>query len=106
MLYESHGRWLWLMRLMPSHTIHTLAGVVMPPHERDWANNYIMGGYKENNTVASRGTSKSFVHGSMAAELDTLLHKGLGHIDRVGFRLPRRKAFTGRWKETNHRRVA
>jgi hypothetical protein len=88
MLYESHGRWLWLMRLMPSHTIHTLAGVVMPPHERDWANNYIMGGYKENNTVASRGTSKSFVHGSMAAELDTLLHKGLDTlvVSASGFR--------------------
>lgn len=87
-LIETHGRWLWTLRSMPSHAVHNIAGVVMPPHERDWTNNYIAGGYKENNTVASRGTSKSFCHGSLAAELDTLLYKNLDTliVSASGFR--------------------
>jgi hypothetical protein len=73
-LIEHFGRWLWVMRFMPWHAAHWLGGIVLPPHERHWLRTYF-GGYKENNILASRGTSKSFTHASLAAPLDIALHK-------------------------------
>lgn len=76
LLYERYGKMLWLFRLQPWHAAHYLAGVFLPPHERFWLGVYFSD-YKENNVVASRGTSKSYTHASLAAPLKALLYKNL-----------------------------
>jgi hypothetical protein len=87
-LIESHGKRLWFLRSFPSHAAYHLAGTVLPPHERYWIELYMRNLYRENNIIASRGTSKSFCHGSFAAPLDTLLHKSLDTlvVSASGFR--------------------
>lgn len=56
-LLERYGKWLWVLRQMPDHAAHFLAGIVIPPHERLWLKLFFSD-YKENTVVASRGTSK------------------------------------------------
>lgn len=69
-----YGKTLWMLRHLPSHAAHWLAGVYLPPHERLWLG-IMFSEYKENNIIASRGTSKSFTHASLAAPLYDTLHK-------------------------------
>lgn len=73
---EKHGRWLWVMRNQPWHAAYWMTGVFLPPHERYWLSVYFAD-YKENNVLASRGTSKSFTHSSFAAPLKAALFKNL-----------------------------
>lgn len=73
---DRFGRWLWVMRRQPWHAAYWLTGIVLPPHERFWLGVYF-GDTKENNVVASRGTSKSFTHASLAAPLKSLLFKNI-----------------------------
>lgn len=73
-ILEKYGKYLWLLRNMPEHAVHHAAGIVIPPHELYWLRNFFAG-YKENLTVASRGTSKSFTTASLAAPMYALLHK-------------------------------
>lgn len=84
---EGMGRWLWFLRTQPSHSAHYLAGIALPPHERLWLRMFFSG-YKENNIVASRGTSKSFSHVSLAAPLKATLFKNKGFValSASGFR--------------------
>lgn len=86
-LYSKYGKWLWVMRTMPDHATHWLGGLFLPPHERLWLRNFFAD-YKENNIVASRGTSKSFSHASLAAPLKALLYRNLGvlTVSASGFR--------------------
>ena len=86
-LYDQYGRWLWFMRTMPWHAAFYLSGIVLPSHERYWLRVYF-GETKENNVVASRGTSKSFTHASLAAPLKTLLFKNVNTLtlSASGFR--------------------
>lgn len=87
LLLAQYGRWFWVMRSMPAHAAHWLAGVALPPHERNWLR-LVFSDYKEHNVIASRGTSKSFSHSSFAAPLKALLRKGrkLVSVSAVGFR--------------------
>jgi hypothetical protein len=87
LLIEGHGKKLFMLRSMPAHAARYLTGIALPPHERYWLSNYFLS-YGDNITVGSRGTSKTFCHGSLAAELDSLLHKGLDTlvVSASGFR--------------------
>lgn len=87
LLIEKYGRWLWFMRHQPDHATHWLAGIFIPPHERLWLRN-MFAGYKENNVVASRGTSKSFSHASLGAPLKATLFRNVGilTVSASGFR--------------------
>ena len=71
---DQYGKMLWTLRKLPSHAAHWIAGVYLPPHERLWLG-IMFSDYKENNIVASRGTSKSFTHASFAAPLYDTLHR-------------------------------
>lgn len=73
-ILDEYGKMLWTLRKLPSHAAHWIAGVYLPPHERLWLG-IMFSDYKENNIVASRGTSKSFTHASLAAPLYDSLHK-------------------------------
>lgn len=73
-LLDRHGKVLWMLRRKPSHAAHWLAGVYLPPHERLWLG-IMFSDYRENNIVASRGTSKSFTHASFASPLYDTLYK-------------------------------
>jgi hypothetical protein len=86
-LFERYGRRLWAMRMQPSHAAWWIAGVFMPPHERFWLGVYF-GDTKENNVLASRGTSKSFTHASFGAPLKAMLFKNLAILclSNSGFR--------------------
>lgn len=72
-LLDQYGKVLWTLRAFPSHAAHWVAGVYLPPHERLWLG-IMFSEYRENNIVASRGTSKSFTHASFAAPLYDSLH--------------------------------
>jgi len=72
-LLSRYGKTLWMLRRMPSHAVHWLSGVYLPPHERLWVSTYFQD-YQENNIVASRGTSKSFTHASLSAPVYDTLH--------------------------------
>lgn len=76
LIYDKLGKWLWVLRRLPWHAAVYLTGIVLPPHERFWLGVYF-GDTKENNVVASRGTSKSFGHASLAAPLKSLLYKNI-----------------------------
>lgn len=86
-LLDVYGKWLWVMRRQPSHAAYWLTGIVLPSHERYWIGVY-MGETKENNVIASRGTSKSFTHASAAAPLESLLYKNVSTLllSASGFR--------------------
>lgn len=75
-LYDQYGKWLWVMRRMPSHAIHWLTGIFLPPHERLWVG-IGFADYKENLIVASRGSSKSFAFASLLAPHKALLYKNV-----------------------------
>lgn len=87
LLFDQYGRWLWILRQLPSHATHWLAGIRLPPHERMWLRLYF-GDTKENNVVASRGTSKSFTLVSAAATLYGFLYKNVAtlSLSASGFR--------------------
>jgi len=86
-LYNKYGKWLWAMRQQPHHAAYWLTGVVLPPHERFWMFN-LWSDAKEMNVLASRGTSKSFTHASLAAPLYGLLHRNVNilTLSASGFR--------------------
>lgn len=72
-MLDHWGKWVWLLRALPSHATHHLTGIVLPPHERQLLRLYFSN-YAENDIVASRGTSKSFCLCSMAPALDIALY--------------------------------
>jgi hypothetical protein len=72
--YNKAGKWIWIMRNKPWHAARVLAGIVLPPHERFLIRTYFAG-YKENNIMCSRGTSKSFTIASLCTALDAMLFK-------------------------------
>lgn len=86
-LIERYGKLLWMLRRQPWHAAYYLAGIALPPHERFWLGVYF-GDTKENNVLASRGTSKSFTHASLAAPLKAVLYKDLAilTLSASGFR--------------------
>lgn len=86
-LLDKYGKWLWVMRRMPSHAAYWLTGIALPPHERFWLGIYFAD-YKHNNVVASRGTSKTFTHGSLAAPLKGTLFRSVAilTLSASGFR--------------------
>jgi hypothetical protein len=86
-LIDRFGKLLWTLRRQPSHAAFYLAGIALPPHERTWLGVYFSD-TKENNVLASRGTSKSFTHASMAAPLKAVLYKDLAilTLSASGFR--------------------
>jgi hypothetical protein len=86
-LIEKHGKWLWVMRSQPWHAAQWLAGIALPPHERFWLGVFFAD-YKSNNVVASRGTSKSFSHASLAAPLKAVLFRNVAilTLSASGFR--------------------
>ena len=67
------GKALYTLRRLPAHAVHYMAGVYLPPHERMWLS-IMFSGYRENNIIGSRGTSKSFTHASLGAPIYDLLH--------------------------------
>lgn len=73
-ILDRYGKKLWMLRQMPAHAAHWLAGVYLPPHERFWLSS-VFAGYRENNVIGSRGTSKSFGLASLAFPLYDALHK-------------------------------
>ena len=87
-LTETLGKRLWFLRNFPSHSTRLLAGSQLPSHERYLLELYMRNNYKENNIVASRGTSKTFTMGSLSSAMDTLLHKNLDTlvVSASGFR--------------------
>lgn len=87
-LTETLGRRLWFLRQFPSHAARLLTGSQLPSHERYLIDLYLRNDYRENNIVASRGTSKTFVLGSFSTALDTLLHKSFDTlvVSASGFR--------------------
>lgn len=105
-ILKQYGRWVWVLRFMPWHAAHWLAGIRLPPHERQWLR-LTFADYKENNVVASRGTSKSFTHSSLAAPLKALLNKNFNvlSVSASGFRGGRllmddaERLFLGRLKD-------
>jgi hypothetical protein len=86
-LLKSYGKWAWVLRTQPAHAAHWILGIELPPHERNWLRLYFST-YKENNVVASRGTSKSFTHSSLAAPLKAMLRKNrmILSVSAAGFR--------------------
>lgn len=86
-LYDTYGKLLWMFRRQPAHAAFWLAGVALPPHERFWMGVFF-GDTKENSVVASRGTSKSFTHASLAAPLYGVLYKNvkITTLSASGFR--------------------
>lgn len=88
LLYDVYGKLLWRFRLQPSHAAHYLTGVFLPPHERLWLRIYFAD-YKSTDVLASRGTSKSYTHSSMAAVLKCSLYKGIATLvlSASGFRV-------------------
>ena len=84
---DAYGSKLWFLRFQPSHAIHYLTGIALPPHERMWVRLFFAG-YKENLIVGSRGTSKTFTHASLAAPVKGVLYRGLGilELSASGFR--------------------
>lgn len=86
-LLDKYGKWLWVMRRQPWHAAFWLSGSVLPSHERFWLGVYF-GETKDNNVIASRGTSKSFTHASLAAPLKGLLFKNVSTLcfSASGFR--------------------
>lgn len=87
LLHEKHGRWLWVLRMQPAHAAFWITGIFVPPHERFWLGVFF-GETKENNVLASRGTSKSFSHASLAAPLKAMLYKNITMLclSNSGFR--------------------
>lgn len=87
-LTETLGRRLWFLRNFPAHGARLLTGMQLPSHERFLIELYLRNNYKENNIVASRGTSKTFCLGSCSTALDTLLHKSMDTlvVSASGFR--------------------
>lgn len=73
-IYDRYGKWLWVMRSMPSHAVHWLLGMQLPTHEQHFIRIYFAN-YRENNVIASRGTSKSFSFTSASAPVDAMLHR-------------------------------
>jgi hypothetical protein len=71
---EKYGQLLWGLRMPPHHAARWLFGIFLPPHERLGLVMFFAG-YKENNVVWSRGTSKTFTFGSLAAPLACTLNK-------------------------------
>jgi hypothetical protein len=86
-VYDVYGKALWRLRHQPAHAAYYLTGIVLPSHERYWLSMYF-GDTKENNVLASRGTSKSFTFASLAAPLKSALNKNIRGltISRSGFR--------------------
>lgn len=86
-LLDQHGKWLWVMRRQPWHSAYWMTGIALPPHERFWLGVFFSD-YKDNNVVASRGTSKSFTHASLAAPLKAVLYRKLAilTLSASGFR--------------------
>lgn len=86
-LLTTYGRWAWVLRTMPWHSVHWLGGIQLPPHERQWIRN-VFADYKRNDTVASRGTSKSFTKASLSLPMKALLRKNVGGliVSASGFR--------------------
>lgn len=87
LVLDKYGKAIWTMRTLPCHAAIWMAGIFLPPHERFWLSAYF-GPYKENNDLGSRGTSKTFVFGSMAPVLYGTLFKGSGMLtlSASGFR--------------------
>lgn len=73
-LIEVYGKKLWMLRSMPSHAAHWLAGVFLPPHERLFIG-VVFGPYRDNHIVASRGTSKCHAFGTQIMMADGSLRK-------------------------------
>lgn len=71
---DKYGKLLWLMRRQPWHAAYWMAGIALPPHERFWVGVYF-GETKENNVLASRGTSKCQKIGSLIVMADGSLRK-------------------------------
>jgi hypothetical protein len=86
-LIEKYGKLIWFLRRQPWHAAHYLTGIALPPHERFWLGVYF-GDTKENNVLASRGTSKSYTHASLAAPLKAVLYKDIAilTLSASGFR--------------------
>jgi hypothetical protein len=86
-LIDKYGKWLWVMREKPSVAAHYLTGIALPPHERLWLRLFFSE-YKTNTVVASRGTSKTFSHASLAPPIKASLFKNLGilTVSASGFR--------------------
>jgi hypothetical protein len=86
-LLDQYGRILFFLRRFPNHAVHYLSGIALPPHERLWLST-MFDGYRINNRVASRGTSKSFVHGSVGMPFYGLLTKDVKAVllSASGFR--------------------
>jgi hypothetical protein len=87
-VYNIYGKMLWTLRTLAAHSAYYLTGIVLPSHERLWLMAYFNGDNKENNILASRGTSKSFSFASLSAPLKAALFKNIRGLtlSRSGFR--------------------
>jgi len=73
---QQYGKYVSFLRKHPTHAVRVLWGIIVPPHESSmleaaWA------GYKENVFVSSRGTSKTFVIGSLFPPTKGLLYRNI-----------------------------
>ena len=76
---QQYGKYMAFLRRHPTHAVRVLWGIIVPPHESAMLEAAWMG-YKENVFVCSRGTSKTFVLGSLFPPTKGLLFRNVDSL--------------------------
>ncbi len=70
--FRLYAKYLAFLRRHPTHAARILYGIIVPPHESYMLETHWLG-YRENTLVCSRGTSKTFITGSVFPQIKATL---------------------------------